>query len=98
MPAASLPFPAITTITSSPPMAKLSPDWQVVGNDLRVAGSFVFGELIDERPIVPTIQTHSTAPFVAVREEEIFGNRANWRNLQLGDRIIVRCFFPGESR
>jgi hypothetical protein len=39
-------------------------DWQAVGNDLRVAGSFVFGELIDERPIVPTIQTNSTAPLM----------------------------------
>ena len=38
------------------------------------------------------------SPLVALREEEILGNRANWPNLQLGDRVIVRCFFPGESR
>jgi hypothetical protein len=38
------------------------------------------------------------SPLVALREEEILGNRANWPNLQLGDRVIVRCFFPRESR
>jgi hypothetical protein len=38
------------------------------------------------------------SPLVAVREEEILGNRANWPNLRVGDRVIVRCFFPGESR
>jgi len=42
----------------------IASDWQAVGNDLRVAGSFVFGELIDERPIVQTIQTNSTAPLM----------------------------------
>jgi hypothetical protein len=46
-------------------MAKLSPaigKWSATISG--VAGSFVFGELIDERPIVPTIQTHSTAPLM----------------------------------
>jgi hypothetical protein len=38
------------------------------------------------------------SPLVAVNEEEILGNGANWPNLQLGARVIVRCFFPGESR
>jgi hypothetical protein len=38
------------------------------------------------------------SPLVAVREEEILGNRADWPNLQPGDRVIVRCFFPSESR
>ncbi len=42
----------------------IASDWQALGNDLRVARSFVFGELIGERPIVPTIQTNSTAPLM----------------------------------
>jgi hypothetical protein len=34
----------------------------------------------------------------SVQQIEIDGNRANWPNLQVGDRVIVRLFFPGESR
>jgi len=46
----------------------------------------------------PLVNESLGSPFVAVREELILGNRGNWPNLQLGDRVIVRCFFPGESR
>jgi ParB-like chromosome segregation protein Spo0J len=24
------------------------------------------------------------------------GNRGNWRKLRVGNRVLVRCFFPGE--
>ena len=34
----------------------------------------------------------------SVQRIEIDGNRANWPNLRVGDRVIVRLFFPGESR
>jgi hypothetical protein len=30
--------------------------------------------------------------------QEIPGNRARWPDLQVGDRVIVRIFFAGESR
>jgi len=38
------------------------------------------------------------SPLVALREEEILGNRANWPNLELADQVIVLFFFPSESR
>jgi hypothetical protein len=36
------------------------------------------------------------APLGPVLEEEIPGNRDRWPGLQVGDRVIVRVFFPGE--
>jgi hypothetical protein len=37
-------------------------------------------------------------PAVPVITQEILGNRARWPDLRVGDQVIVRIFFPGESR
>jgi hypothetical protein len=35
-------------------------------------------------------------PWVTTQRAEIDGNRANWRKLHVGNRVLVRCFFPEE--
>ena len=35
-------------------------------------------------------------PLVPIERAEIDGNRANWPKLRVGNRVLVRCFFPGE--
>jgi hypothetical protein len=35
-------------------------------------------------------------PSVPTERAEIDGNRANWPKLLVGNRVLVRCFFPGE--
>lgn len=37
-------------------------------------------------------------PEAPVVNQEIPGNRARWPDLKVGDRVIVRIFFAGESR
>ncbi len=74
---------------TSPTVLKLTADWPV--DWLRETGTrtmeiqreFLPGEIL-ELPLVPT------------ERAEINGNRGNWRKLQVGNRVVVRCFFPGE--
>ena len=35
-------------------------------------------------------------PAVSAGRAEINGNRDNWPKLQVGNRVVVRCSFPGE--
>jgi len=35
-------------------------------------------------------------PSVPTERVEIHGNRENWPKLQVGNRVMVKCFFPGE--
>jgi hypothetical protein len=37
-------------------------------------------------------------PSGPLQQMELLGNRAFQPNLQLGDHVIIRCFFKGESR
>jgi hypothetical protein len=82
---------AATVTTAAPTELKLTGNWPV--DWLQVAG---IRSIEIQRRLLANENLGS--PLVAVREEEILGNRANWPNLHLGDRVIVRCFFPGESR
>ncbi len=82
---------AATVTTATPTELKLTGNWRV--DWLQEPG---FRSIEIQRKLLANESLGS--PLVAVREEEILGNRANWPNLQLGDRVIVRCFFPGESR
>ena len=74
---------------TSPTVLKLTADWPV--DWLRATGTrtmeiqreLLSGESL-ESPSVPTERV------------EIDGNRGNWRKLQVGNRVVVRCFFPGE--
>jgi hypothetical protein len=80
-----------TVTTATPTELKLTGNWPV--DWLQAPG---FRSIEIQRKLLANESLGS--PLVAVREEEILGNRANWPNLQLGDRVIVHCFFPGESR
>jgi hypothetical protein len=79
---------AIVTETS-PTVLKLTDDWPV--DLLRKTGTRTMeiqrellpGEIL-ELPSMPT------------ERAEINGNRGNWRKLRVGNRVLVRCFFPGE--
>ncbi len=82
---------AATVTTATPTELKVTGNWPV--DWLQAPG---FRSIEIQRKLLTSESLGS--PLVAVREEEILGNRANWPNLQLGDRVIVRCFFPGESR
>jgi hypothetical protein len=74
---------------TSPTVLKLTADWPVIW--LRGTGTRIMeiqrellpGE-IRELPAVPT------------ERAEIDGNRVNWPRLRVGNRVLVRCFFPGE--
>ena len=74
---------------TSPTVLKLTADWPV--DWLRATGTrtmeiqreLLSGEFL-ESPSVPTERV------------EIDGNRGNWRKLQVGNRVVVMCFFPGE--
>ncbi len=81
---------AATVTTAAPTELKLTGNWPI--DWLQAPG---IRSIEIQRKLLANESLGS--PFVAVREEEILGNRANWPNLQLGDRVIVRCFFPGEK-
>jgi hypothetical protein len=82
---------AATVTTAAPTELKLTGNWPV--DWLQAPG---IRSIQIQRKLLANESLGS--PLVAVREEEILGNRANWPRLQLGDRVIVRCFFPDESR
>jgi hypothetical protein len=74
---------------TSPTVLKLTADWPV--DWLRETGTrtveiqreLLQGEALEVLP-VPT------------ERAEINGNRGNWQKLHVGNRVLVRCFLPGE--
>jgi hypothetical protein len=82
---------AATVTTAAPTELKLTGNWPV--DWLRAPG---IRSIEIQRKLLANESLGS--PLVALREEQILGDRANWPNLQLGDRVIVRCFSPGEPR
>jgi hypothetical protein len=74
---------------TSPTVLKLTADWPV--DWLRETGTrtveiqreLLPGEIL-ELPSVPT------------ERAEINGNRGNWPKLRVGNRVLIRCFFPAE--
>jgi hypothetical protein len=74
---------------TSPTVLKLTADWPVVWlreqgiRTMEIQRQLLLGETLDPL-LVPT------------ERAEINGNRGNWRRLHVGDRVVVRCFFPGE--
>ncbi len=75
---------------TGPTVLRLTADWPV--DWLREPGIRTMGiqrELLRgetlELPSVPTERV------------EIDGNRVNWPKLWVGNRVVVRCFFPGET-
>src|ERR1700675_2869584 len=78
-----------TVAETAPTLLKLSADWPVdwlreTGiRTMEIQRELLHGEIL-ELPSVPT------------ERAEIDGNRANWRKLRVGNRVLVRCFFPGE--
>ena len=75
---------------TGPTVLKLTADWPV--DWLRASGirtieiqrELVHGEYL-ELPSVPT------------ERADLDGNRVNWPKLWVGNRVVVRCFFPGET-
>ena len=78
-----------TVTETGPTVLKLAADWPV--DWLREPGTRTMEiqrELFHgETPQVPSAITERA---------EIGGNRENWPKLQVGDRVLVRCSFPGE--
>jgi hypothetical protein len=78
-----------TVTETGPTLLKLSADWPVDwlrGSGIRtmeIQRELLHGQIL-ELPSVPT------------ERAEIDGNRGNWRKLHVGNRVVVRCFFPGE--
>jgi hypothetical protein len=78
-----------TVTETGPTVLNLSADWPVdwlreTGiRTLEIKRELLHGEIL-ELPSVPT------------ERAEINGNRGNWRKLQVGNRVVVRCSFPGE--
>jgi hypothetical protein len=79
---------AIVT-TSTPTELKLAANWPLEW--LQAPGSTKI-----QRKLVPgeTLEPYSGP----VERSEIGGNRGLWPNLQLGDRVLIRCFLIVESR
>ena len=74
---------------TSPTVLKLTADWPV--DWLRATGTRTM-EI--QRELLSSEFLES--PSVPTERREIDGNRANWRKLRVGNRVLVRCFFPGE--
>jgi hypothetical protein len=78
-----------TVTETSPTVLKLTADWPVdwlretSTRTMEIQREFLPGEIL-ETLSVPT------------ERAAINGNRGNWRKLQVGTRVVVRCFFPGE--
>ena len=78
-----------TVTETGPTELRLTANWPVVWlrgcgiRTMEIQRQLFHGELL-EPPSVPT------------ERAEIDGNRANWPKLLVGNRVLVRCFFPGE--
>ena len=78
-----------TVTETSPTVLKLTADWPVVW--LRASGIRII-EI--QRELLPSEILE--LPSVPTERAEVDGNRANWQRLRVGNRVLVRCFFPGE--
>jgi hypothetical protein len=74
---------------TSPNVLKLTADWPV--DWLRETGTRTM-EI--QRELLPG--EFLEIPSVPTERVEIDGNRDTWRRLRVGNRVLVRCFFPGE--
>jgi hypothetical protein len=74
---------------TSPTVLKLTADWPV--DWLREPG---IRTMEIQRELLPGEILE--LPSVPIERAEINGNRGNWRKLRVGNRVLVRCFFPGE--
>ena len=79
-----------TGTQTSPTVLKLTADWPVdwlreTGiRTMEIQRQLLHGEIL-ELPSVPT------------ERAEINGDRGQWPKLHVGNRVVVRCFFPGET-
>ena len=78
-----------TVTETGPTQLKLTADWPV--DWLRDPGTRTM-EIQRELFHGETLQV----PSAITERAEIDGNRENWPKLQVGDRVLVRCSFPGE--
>ncbi len=76
-----------TVTETSPTVLKLTADWPL--DWLRKTG---IRTLEIQRELLHG--ESSNPPSVPTERAEINGNRGNWRKLQVGNRVVVRCFFP----
>ncbi len=78
-----------TVTETGPTVLKLTADWPVDWlrepgiRTIEIQRELLNGETLD-------------LPSVATERAEINGNRLNWPKLQVSNRAVVRCFFPGE--
>ena len=79
-----------TVTKSTPTELKFTGDWPLDWLQEPEKSTEVIAELLPGQTEPP--------PSVPVPRLEISGNRALRPNLQLGDRVLIRCFFKGESR
>jgi hypothetical protein len=75
---------------TSPTVLKLTADWPV---DWLRATSTRTIEIQRELPPGEFVEI----PSVPTERAEINGNRGNWRKLRVGNRVVVRCFFPANE-
>ena len=80
---------AIVTV-ATPTELKLKANWPLVW--LQASGS------IEIQRQLFAGETWGPPLAESLQQIEIEGNRAHWPNLRVGDRVIVRLLFPGESR
>ena len=78
-----------TVTETGPTELKITADWPVDWlrepgvRTMEIQRELFHGETL-EVPSAPT------------ERAEIHGNRENWPKLQVGNRVMVKCFFPGE--
>jgi hypothetical protein len=73
---------------TGPTVLKLTADWPV--DWLRETG---IRTMEIQRELLPG--EFLELPSVPTERAEIDGNRANWRKLRFGNRVLARCFFRG---
>jgi hypothetical protein len=78
-----------TVTETAPTVLKLTADWPVAW--LRASG---IRTMEIQRELLPSEILE--LPSVPTERAEIDGNRGNWRRLHVRNRVVVRCFFPGE--
>ena len=79
-----------TVTKSTPTELKFTGDWPSDWLEAPEKSLEVIAELLPGQTEPP--------PSVPVKRSEIPGDRALRPNLQLGDRVLIRCFFKGEFR
>jgi len=79
-----------TVTKSTPTELKFTGDWPYDWLEAPEKSTEAIGGLLPGQTELP--------PLGLVQRLEIPGNRALRPNLQLGDRVLIRCFFKGESR